>query len=365
MVGHETYLRLRALGDGSGERWIEGTATTARQDRVGDIVLPQGARYELPLPLLFAHNHSEPVGAVTEAHVSAAGIRVRAKLTRGVARADEVWQLVKDGALSLSVGFQPIRSTPMPNGGVRFDEWSWHELSCVSVPANPDARVQVAKCAAYSTASSAPRAGTIRVSRAADDVPPDPPTDLPAKPDAAWIKSVEPQRPGEMPMDVVIRRHEAALALLPEDARGLASFAHSRCDGRTVTLRDEALEVLATVDLRTKEVRIGTVPPRPMPSKARPTEAIGYVTHEDLAEFGAAAGNLISEIKASLLAEIKALQEDSLRYRGYWEMGMTAKRGEAYTHGGSLWRANRGTDHSPCNESPDWSVIARKGRDAK
>src|SRR5690606_34780907 len=153
MTRHVTYLNVKALGSGN-NRIIEGWASTPREDRVGDVVVPDGARYELPLPLLFAHKHDEPIGSVISATVTKAGIRIRAKLTKGVARAEEVWKLIQDGALTaVSVGFQALKSTPMPNGGLRFDEWSWHELSIVSVPANPDAKIAVGKGVAYSSES--------------------------------------------------------------------------------------------------------------------------------------------------------------------------------------------------------------------
>lgn len=151
MTRHVTYLNVKALGSGN-DRIVEGWASTPREDRMGDVVVPDGARYELPLPLLFAHKHDEPIGSVISATVTRAGIRIRAKLTEGVARAEEVWKLIKDGALTaVSIGFQPLRSTPLETGGLRFDEWSWHELSIVSVPANPDAKIAIGKGVAYAT----------------------------------------------------------------------------------------------------------------------------------------------------------------------------------------------------------------------
>jgi len=144
-----TYLNVKALESGT-DRIVEGWASTPREDRAGDVVVPEGASYELPLPLLFAHKHDEPIGSVISASVTKAGIRIRAKLTAGVARAEEVWNLIKDGALTaVSIGFLPIKSTPLANGGMRFDSWSWYELSVVSVPCNPDAKIAIGKGIAY------------------------------------------------------------------------------------------------------------------------------------------------------------------------------------------------------------------------
>lgn len=163
-ANHQTFLAVKALEREDG-RWIEGWATTGREDRVGDIVVPEGATYALPLPLLFAHKHDEPIGSVVRAEVTKAGIRIRAKLTEGVARAEEVWKLLQDGALTaVSIGFQALKHSALPSGGLRFDKWEWHELSVVSVPANPDARISVAKCVAV-TAKEAPMPATKPVQR--------------------------------------------------------------------------------------------------------------------------------------------------------------------------------------------------------
>lgn len=163
-TNHQTFLAVKALEREDG-RWIEGWATTGREDRVGDIVVPEGATYALPLPLLFAHKHDEPIGSVVRAEVTKAGIRIRAKLTEGVARAEEVWKLLQDGALTaVSIGFQALKHSALPSGGLRFDQWEWHELSVVSVPANPDARISVAKCMAV-TAKEAPMTTPTRVQR--------------------------------------------------------------------------------------------------------------------------------------------------------------------------------------------------------
>lgn len=159
---HRTYLAIKAA-ERDGERWIEGWATTPSVDLVGDVVNPEGAIYGLPLPLLFAHQHDAPIGAVVQANASRAGIRVRARLTAGVAKAEECWNLIRDGALSaVSVGFQVLKASPLPSGGQRFDSWRWLELSVVAVPANPDARVTVGKGFAYSAQQPARHAPVAR-----------------------------------------------------------------------------------------------------------------------------------------------------------------------------------------------------------
>lgn len=134
----ETLLRLKSAAD----PWsFTGWASTPDVDLVGDIVEPAGARYELPLPLLWQHKHDEPVGAVRDAHVSHAGIRITGRITPEAQRGTEAQALLRDGALALSVGFVAEKSEPLSTGGRRFTAWRWTELSLVSVPANPQARI--------------------------------------------------------------------------------------------------------------------------------------------------------------------------------------------------------------------------------
>ena len=46
------------------QRVITGIATTPTPDRMGDILEPLGVTYTNPLPLLFHHDPTQPVGTV-------------------------------------------------------------------------------------------------------------------------------------------------------------------------------------------------------------------------------------------------------------------------------------------------------------
>lgn len=72
----------------------------------------------------------------------------------------------------------------------------------------------------------------------------------------------------------------------------------------------------------------------------------------------------MSERLEQMEARLADSEEHGFRYRGYWRDGVSAKRGDAYTHNGSVWWAARNTTEKPCNESFDWQVAVRKGRDA-
>lgn len=65
--------------------------------------------------------------------------------------------------------------------------------------------------------------------------------------------------------------------------------------------------------------------------------------------------------------EVKELRYPAggIVHRGYWGEGKRARAGDAYTHNGCLWIAQRNTDAEPTPANPDWCIGARKGRDGK
>lgn len=137
-------LEIKALDDE--KRLIEGWATTPDVDRMGDIVLPKGAEYKLPIPFLLDHDHSQVVGEVDHAEVTDKGIKFRAHIKRiseeGEAKAlcDKAWSYIKNGLRkAVSIGFRPMEFDVLPNGGLKFTSWEWYELSAVGIPAQPGA----------------------------------------------------------------------------------------------------------------------------------------------------------------------------------------------------------------------------------
>jgi len=134
------------------ERTIEGIATTPAPDRMGDIVEPLGAKFKLPLPLLWQHDAGSPVGQVESAKASKEGITVRAQIAKieepGALKdlTDKAWQALKANLVrGLSIGFSPIERSVMKDGGFRFMKWEWLELSLVTIPANAEASIQTIK----------------------------------------------------------------------------------------------------------------------------------------------------------------------------------------------------------------------------
>ncbi|MFT4255690.1 MAG: HK97 family phage prohead protease [Pseudoxanthomonas sp.] len=352
---HQTFLRVKAVGDAAG-MIFEGWATRGHEDRQGDIVMPGGARYELPLPVLAHHNHDQPVGAITSATVTAAGIRVKGKLAAGVTAAVELWELLKTGALSMSIGFRVLESSPRGGGGLRFTSWEWLETSLVSVPACPGtAAVAIGKGMAYRTEPMAQPAGKPVVRRAS-------------------VRELEPQRPGETELQVLYRRFDAITAELPVDIARQCDFRRTGTQGKRFTLVNAFGTVVASANMETGIVTIGE-PASSVPAPAK-KQVGGFARRDDVRTALKAAGRYVREqMNASeerltariteLESKLQELSDDGLRYRGFWRDGMSAKRGDGFTHDGSLWRANRTTEHAPSNESSDWAVLARKGRDAR
>jgi len=99
--------------------FIEGWASTITPDRSADIVDPAGATFTLPLPLLWQHEHSQPIGQVVEAKVGKQGIWVKAKIYKDLTpRISECWQLIKaDMRRALRAYSENIRKVP-PNGKI-------------------------------------------------------------------------------------------------------------------------------------------------------------------------------------------------------------------------------------------------------
>lgn len=148
-----SLLHIKSIDDD--ERVIEGIATTPVTDRMDDVVEPKGAVFKLPLPLLWQHDSSDPVGHVFEAKATADGIRVRARFAKVAEPAslkddlDRAWSMVKAKLVrGLSIGFKPLESEPIKGSyGLRYTKWDWLELSAVTIAANADATITAIKSA--------------------------------------------------------------------------------------------------------------------------------------------------------------------------------------------------------------------------
>jgi HK97 family phage major capsid protein/HK97 family phage prohead protease len=134
------------------ERIIEGVASTPEVDRAGDVVVPDGAVFKLPMPLLWQHRADSPIGHVISATVTKAGIKIRAQIAKDIGLPDieRAWTLIKAGLVrGLSIGFKAIEMEPLnpkdPWGGQKFLKWEWMELSAVTIAANATASIHAIK----------------------------------------------------------------------------------------------------------------------------------------------------------------------------------------------------------------------------
>jgi HK97 family phage major capsid protein/HK97 family phage prohead protease len=142
-----SVITLKSIDEES--RTFTGIATTPTPDRMQDVVEPTGAKFSLPIALLWQHDSKQPIGHVTAAKVGKDGITVTAKLASIAEpgklkdRLDEAWQSLKSGLVrGLSIGFRGIETQDIKDTwGIRFVKWDWLELSAVTIPANADCSI--------------------------------------------------------------------------------------------------------------------------------------------------------------------------------------------------------------------------------
>lgn len=145
---------------------FEGYASVFnRQDLGRDVVLPGAFRETLKkrgaegVRMLFQHDPNEPIGVWEKIYEDARGLFVRGRITSEVAKGREVLALMRASALDgLSIGFRAEQGTRSKQTGVRrlrkIDLW---EISVVTFPMLPDARVSSVKSEGAAGAIPTPR----------------------------------------------------------------------------------------------------------------------------------------------------------------------------------------------------------------
>lgn len=154
MAHQRAYSLMTIKAVNEDERVITGIASTPSPDRYGDVVEPKGAKFNLPIPLLWQHDQLQPIGTITEAKVTAEGIEIKAHVAKPepdapsqlAARLAEAWTSIKTGLVrGLSIGFRPIEYAYIDDGGMRFSAWDLLEVSAVTIPANAECSIQTVK----------------------------------------------------------------------------------------------------------------------------------------------------------------------------------------------------------------------------
>jgi uncharacterized protein len=129
---------------------ITGTAWPfGSPDRSGDVIEKGAFIMPSHLPMLFQHNPAEPVGVWDAIAENDAGLNVKGRLLiDDVARAREVRALVHAKAITgLSIGFRTKQATARKGGGRNIKSLELVEISLVTVPMHPGARITSAKSA--------------------------------------------------------------------------------------------------------------------------------------------------------------------------------------------------------------------------
>ena len=162
MLRHEVKFLADPPTAVTGDGLFSGYASLFGVPDLGrDVVLPGAFADSLArrgaagIRMLWQHDPGEPVGRWLSLAEDARGLAVRGRLNLAVARAREIAALMAEGGVDgLSIGFRVVQAERDRAGGrrlVRLDLW---EISVVTFPMLPGARV-----AAVKTCPATPRSG--------------------------------------------------------------------------------------------------------------------------------------------------------------------------------------------------------------
>lgn len=131
---------------------IRGFANTVTKDRAGDVIVASAwttsnaLKNYLKNPIiLFAHDHTRPIGKCVDITVSEMGLQIEAQVFKG--SDPSIYNLVKNGVLkTFSVGFR-ILDAEWDDATDTFMilDLELFEVSVVSVPCNQDSTFSLAK----------------------------------------------------------------------------------------------------------------------------------------------------------------------------------------------------------------------------
>lgn len=134
------------------DEWqIEGYASYfGRADQGGDIVQPGAYGTALArlkkagrsVKMLWQHDPTQPIGVWEEMREDDQGLYVKGRLLPDVARAEEAVALLSAGAIDgLSIGYRTLKATKNDKGQRLLHELDLWEVSLVTFPMLPDARI--------------------------------------------------------------------------------------------------------------------------------------------------------------------------------------------------------------------------------
>lgn len=115
-------------------------------DRGGDVIrrgaFARAIGQGRGVPLLWQHRPEHPIGRIERLAEDARGLRVIGRLTPGAGHAAEAAALLRDGAVGgLSFGYRVRANRPRPPRGRTITDLDLVEVSLVTFPMQPGARV--------------------------------------------------------------------------------------------------------------------------------------------------------------------------------------------------------------------------------
>ena len=94
--------------------------------------------------MLWQHDPTQPIGVWDEVREDATGLWVKGRLLTDVAKGREAASLIGAGAIDgLSIGYRTVKARKDDKGGRLLSELELWEVSLVTFPMLPDARVGV------------------------------------------------------------------------------------------------------------------------------------------------------------------------------------------------------------------------------
>ena len=149
-----SFLDCKNVNEDEDFVYVEGMASTPTPDRMADTVDPMGAKFQTPMPLLWQHNHDQPVGEMIFAKPEKSGIPFTAQIPK-IKEAGKLKERVDEAIHSLqyglvkavSIGFRLLEDgyDVRDEGGLAIKNWEWLELSLVTIPANSEAVITAVK----------------------------------------------------------------------------------------------------------------------------------------------------------------------------------------------------------------------------
>ncbi len=145
---------------------FEGYASLFNREDLGrDIVMPGAFRDSLSkrgpdgVRMLFQHDPNQPIGVWRRIYEDARGLFAKGRIMVELAKGREILALMRAGAIDgLSIGFRTITGDRDRRSGVRrlkaVDLW---EISVVTFPMLPEARVSSVKADPFAGTSPSPR----------------------------------------------------------------------------------------------------------------------------------------------------------------------------------------------------------------